>query len=45
MRSRNVNNRPIFPFDSKRLRHVASLRQLRIDSRNEVRPYVGLEDI
>ncbi len=33
------------PFEGKRLKHVVSLRQLRIDGGNDDRPYIGLENI
>ena len=33
------------PFPTKRLKHVVSLRQLRVDGNEDGRPYLGLENI
>ena len=45
MRHHNDSNKLKSRFESKRLKHVVSLRQLRIDGGIDERPYVGLENI
>lgn len=37
--------RPAFPFPTKRLKHIVSLRRSRVDGSEGKRPYIGLENI